>query len=702
MSLSSIYRPNEDIRNPSLDSVLAKLAVMNTDQLKAFAAEHQDDMVMLGAAQAVHAKRAEYAQQANAPQGGQMPPVNQQVVQSMDPMQQMPPQGMPPQGMPPQGGPQGMPPQSMPPQGMPPQGQLPEQQGIAQLPAPNIQNMAGGGIVAFADGGYTDEDMIDSGEPVTRMSEGGVARFADKGMVGGFEAQIREEALRQGIDPDLAVRLFMTESAGKKDAMSPKGAAGLGQLMIPAAKEMGLSPEDRFDPNKNIPASVGYLKKQLGKYGGDPEKALAAYNWGPGNVDKHLAKNEGRLNRVGLPKETADYLTKILPIGSARAEDAPQTASADLASQIPGQRSQAPASDYEQKNSYFGGLADRLGIPQEYQRNISNTLNAMGGYASPVSRVNRAVGMASNELAATPEMIAKAQQAKQVAETPRLLPPAKAGLEALDAASQETRAAAEAARRARLLQQDQQAAKAAEQSVNAANATSKIARTAEEGIAAIPNAQAMNAAKAANAARTLSATQFAEQQLGGRNVEAPRLGMEPVRPDEFGTPEERKAIVEATKDVVPAKERKGYDAEDLLVLGLGLMTSKSPRFLSALGEAGLQTLANKKDREKGAADKLYKEALIAQANRPAADVQMIEKYASDPKFREAYDQFAQSKREPMTRETLAKTWSTNIMLQQMYPNFEDYIKMAASAMGGGASGTQLSAADQSLVQKYLR
>lgn len=684
MSLSSIYRPNEDISNPSLDSVLAKLAVMNTDQLKAFAAEHQDDMVMLGAAQAVHAKRAEYAQKANAPQGGQMPPVNQQVVQGMDPMPQMPPQGMPPQGMPPQG---------MPPQGMPPQGggQLPEQQGIAQLPAPNIQNMAGGGIVAFAEGGYTDDELEDKATPVLR--------FADRGMVGGFEAQIREEAARQGIDPDLAVRLFMTESAGKKDAVSPKGAAGLGQLMIPAAKEMGLSPEDRFDPNKNIPASVGYLKKQLGKYGGDPEKALAAYNWGPGNVDKHLAKNEGKLNRVGLPKETADYLTKILPMGTAVAAE---PKAKDLASQIPGQSVQAPASDYEQKNSYFGGLADRLGIPQEYQRNISNTLNAMGGYASPVSRVNRAVGMASNELAATPEMIAKAQQAKQIAETPRLLPPAKAGLEALDEASQQTRAAAEAARRARLLQQDQQAAKAAEQSVNAANATSKIARATEEGIAAVPNAQAMNAAKAANAARTLSATQFAEQQLGGRNVEAPRLGMEPVRPDEFGTPEERKAIIEATKDVVPAKERKGFDAEDLLVLGLGLMSSKSPRFLSALGEAGLQTLANKKDREKGASDKLYKEALIAQANRPAADVQMIERYANDPKFREAYDQFAQSKREPVTRETLAKTWSTNFLLQQQYPNFEDYLKMAASAMGGGASGTQLSAADQSLVQKYLR
>jgi len=670
MSLDSIYQTRGDITNPNLKSVLAKLAVMNPQQLQAFAAANEDDPIMLSAAQAVHSKHKEFADAMMAQQGGQLPPVNQQVVQNMNPA----PQGMPPQGMPPQGGP------------------LPEEQGIAQLPAPNIQNMAGGGIVAFADGGYTDEDVMSNGQPVIRMANGGV---------GGFESQIREEATRQGIDPDLAVRLFMTESAGRKDAVSPKGAAGLGQLMIPAAKEMGLSPQDRFDPNKNISASVGYLKKQLNKYGGDPEKALAAYNWGPGNVDKHLAKNEGQLNRVGLPKETADYLTKILPMGTAVAAE-PKTK--DSASQIPGQRTPAPASTYDQQNSYFGGLADRLGIPQEYQRNISNTLNAMGGYASPVSRVNRAVGMASNELAATPEMIAKAQQAKQVAETPRLLPPAKAGLEALDEASQATRAAAEAARRARGVEQDVQAAKAAEQSVKAANATSKIARTAEEGIAAIPNAQAMNAAKAANAARTLSATQFAEQQLGGRGApEAnPLLNLPAVRPDEFGTPEEKKAIIEAAKEVTPAKERKGFDAEDLLVLGLGLMSNKSPRFLSALGEAGLQTLANKKEREKGASDKLYKEALIAQANRPAADVQMIEKYASDPKFREAYDQFAQSKREPVTRETLAKTWSTNFLLQQQYPNFEDYLKMAASAMGGGASGTQLSAADQSLVQKYLR
>jgi hypothetical protein len=164
MSLDSIYQTRGDITNPNLKSVLAKLAVMNPQQLQAFAAANEDDPIMLSAAQAVHSKHKEFAEAMMAQQGGQMPPVNQQVVQNMNPAPQGG-QGMPPQGMPPQG---------MPPQGMPPQGgPLPEEQGIAQLPTPNIQNMAGGGIVAFADGGYTDEDMMSNGEPVIRMADGG-------------------------------------------------------------------------------------------------------------------------------------------------------------------------------------------------------------------------------------------------------------------------------------------------------------------------------------------------------------------------------------------------------------------------------------------------------------------------------------------------------------------------------------------------
>jgi hypothetical protein len=162
----------------NLDAVMARLSKYNPQQLQQFAATHKDDPIMLAAASSVKNKmdKLQQAYQAKA-SGQQPPPVNEQVVQSMDPQPQpqMPPQGMPPQGMPPQG---------MPPQGMPQaSSQLPEQQGIAQLPTPNMQQMAGGGIVAFADGGYTDQEMSDNSSPVTFMADGGVARFADTGLV---------------------------------------------------------------------------------------------------------------------------------------------------------------------------------------------------------------------------------------------------------------------------------------------------------------------------------------------------------------------------------------------------------------------------------------------------------------------------------------------------------------------------------------
>jgi hypothetical protein len=163
-----------------------------------------------------------------------------------------------------------------------------------------------------------------------------------------------------------------------------------------------------------------------------------------------------------------------------------------------------------------------------------------------------------------------------------------------------------------------------------------------------------------------------------------------------------KAIVEAAKDVTPAKERKGFGDDDLLMLGLSLMANKSPNFMTALGEAGIQTLGAKREREKGESEKEYRQALIEQAKRPANEVQLIEKYRDDPKFRQAYDMFAASKREPMTREKLLSNWSTNPYLQMQYTKPEEYIKMMEAATGGGASGSQLNASDQSLIQKYLR
>ena len=254
-------------------------------------------------------------------------------------------------------------------------------------------------------------------------------------------------------------------------------------------------------------------------------------------------------------------------------------------------------------------------------RNIGNTMNALSGFTSPVSTANRAVGQASKALEATPEMIANAEKAKQVAETQRLLPPAKAGLEALDEASQATRAAAEAARRARGVEQDVQAAKAAEQSVDAANLTSKIARTTEEAIAAGPNARALDSAKVANASRALATAApveatindlFAGNKASDANgtenqsaAETARL----LRQNQLPETPKPSDILAATKEAVPAKERKGFGNDDLLMLGLSLLANKSPNFLTALGEAGIQTLGAKKEREKAETDLEYKDIM---------------------------------------------------------------------------------------------
>jgi hypothetical protein len=132
------------------------------------------------------------------------------------------------------------------------------------------------------------------------------------------------------------------------------------------------------------------------------------------------------------------------------------------------------------------------------------------------------------------------------------------------------------------------------------------------------------------------------------------------------------------------------------------MANKSPNFMTALGEAGIQTLGAKREREKGETEKEYRAALIEQAKRPSNEVQLIEKYRDDPKFAEAYDKFVQSKREPQTRESMLKSWGASPFLQMTYTNPEDYIKMMSSAASGGASGSQLNASDQSLIQKYLR
>jgi soluble lytic murein transglycosylase-like protein len=118
------------------------------------------------------------------------------------------------------------------------------------------------------------------------------------------EELVADAARRHGLPPDFVKSVVWVESAYRADAVSRKGAIGLMQLMPSTAREYGADPND---PRQNVEAGTRYLRDLLLKYQHDDHqvmRALAAYNAGPGAVDRY--------NGVPPYHETLAYVGRVL------------------------------------------------------------------------------------------------------------------------------------------------------------------------------------------------------------------------------------------------------------------------------------------------------------------------------------------------------------------------------------------------------
>ncbi|MEM6857417.1 MAG: lytic transglycosylase domain-containing protein [Pseudomonadota bacterium] len=116
-----------------------------------------------------------------------------------------------------------------------------------------------------------------------------------------YEAKIQELSQRFDLSPSLLEAVVWQESRWRPRAVSRAGARGLAQLMPGTAQYLGVDPDD---PMQNLEGGARYLREQLDRFDGDLEKALAAYNAGPGRV----------IRAGGVPniRETQNYVAAIM------------------------------------------------------------------------------------------------------------------------------------------------------------------------------------------------------------------------------------------------------------------------------------------------------------------------------------------------------------------------------------------------------
>jgi hypothetical protein len=550
------------------------------------------------------------------------------------------------------------------------QTRLPEDQGIAQIPAPNMQAMADGGIAGYGDGddvprqnGMAQGGMYDfaqRSEPVVRMAEGGMLNFSSGGTKKLSGSELFDKALdMEGItnprERAFLKALHAQESSGKAtEKTSNRDAHGAMQILPATFKSVADAGMDINKPLDNMRAGIRYGMQGFSAAKGDPVLAGAYYYGGPGGMQKAAKgqavsdpKNPKAPTTIDYGNSIAKRMTAMLPIGSAVAEEIPGAKKAPVdtstAAQIPGQNVQAPASNYDQTNSFFGRMADKLGIPLEAQRQIGTTLNA----PTPLAPVVGSTKSGSSGIVALGEKIGdklgflQGPKGRMSPQEIAALQKESGGLKALEASQQVTK---EAQAAGATLDEQEYLRKMVEanRAKEAADKYSKSANIAEASMLREGQdvATAQRLSKTGQQAQATGRVDALADKVSPTNNAAagvapgtiPFKGIDDAelqRMQEANqAPMTRDDIVKAAEEATPAKQRKGFSNDDLLTLGLNLLASKSPNFMTALGEAGLATVAGKKEREKLERDQAmidaelgYKKAKTKEAEAQASYIE---------------------------------------------------------------------------------
>lgn len=509
-------------------------------------------------------------------------------------------------------------------------------------------DFAEGGIIGYAGGG-----VFATAKKKYKQMKG----YEFEGGPEMFEKALDAEGIKDPEQRAFLKAIHAQESDQALNAPTRDKSGAMGPMQVTKAAWTDVSAKgdelkSRADPFENMRAGIRYASTGWQKSNGDPVLAGAYYYGGPGGFAKAqkgeaVASSEDKgQTTFQYGKQVASRMPSMIPfVGAATATTTPTTTSPAV-SQIPGQSVQAPAAKDE--STFFGNIADRMGLSPEVQRNIANTLMAPTPLA-PVTTLPKsakssglaalgekiydkivpAAGMTEKQIAALRAETEAAKLAQAAQLYPRLTPPAQV-LEQGSQVIPVTKAGEATVQSAADLEKARLANQAADQLV----ASQAAARTAAEA-SKLPSmaerlqqasylresdeaARLMNRARAATDAKTVLQTGEGFASIPSTEMpesEATKGGMSDLnqafRQFEIGQQNKTEGVQVAKPEAVAQAVAAAKDPETggtdwnklAMYFGLNLMAGESPNAMTNVGKAGLGALSMQQAEEKAKSER---------------------------------------------------------------------------------------------------